>query len=370
MDAASPSSKQIDPWRIAVVGFDHMHAGDQISVIKDHPRALLVGAWDSNPDRMQQVCAELEVPPHLQYGDLDALIAETAPQIAVVCSTTADHRRYVDYFVERGIHVLLEKPLASTVNDARAIVGAAASAPGVLVGVNWPLAWYPVHRTARRLISEGVIGSVLEVHYYDGNRGPLFHTHGKHEVDDAEVANAKASTWWYSAAEGGGSLRDYLGYGATLATWFRDGELPTDVTARTHISPGDEVDEQSVVIASYRSGLSTFQTRWGTFTDPWTHQPYPRCGFVIVGSAGTIASFDYAEAVQVQDNAHPEGQAIPVDELAPGDTGGVPNLIHALDHGLPLEGPVSLEVSMAGHLIVEAAAQSAADQTPVRLDTL
>ena len=39
------------------------------------------------------------------------------------------------------------------------------------------------------------------------------------------------------------------------------------------------------VVARYDLGLSKFETRWGTFTDPWTHQPQPKCGFVVVGTA-------------------------------------------------------------------------------------
>jgi glucose-fructose oxidoreductase len=39
-----------------------------------------------------------------------------------------------------------------------------------------------------------------------------------------------------------------------------------------------EVDEHSVTLARYDCGLSKFETRWGTFTDPWTHRPQPRCG--------------------------------------------------------------------------------------------
>ena len=49
--------------------------------------------------------------------------------------------------------------------------------------------------------------------------------------------------------------------------------------------------------------LSKFETRWGTFTDPWTLQPQPKCGFVIVGSEGTISSYDYEEVIRVQTRA-------------------------------------------------------------------
>jgi len=354
--------------RIVVVGFDHMHAGDQIAVVQSHESTALVGVWDSARDgaRMSAVCDDLDVAAELRFEALDALVEQARPDIAVICSPTSDHLRHVEYFAARGVHLLVEKPFAANLADARAMTELAQSA-GVLLGVNWPLAWFPVHRTAHRLIAAGAIGSVVEVHYYDGNRGPLFHGHAKHELDGSADPAIKATSWWYSAAQGGGSLRDYLGYGTTLATWFRGGEMPIDVTARVHHADGDEVDEQSVVIASYASGLSTFQTRWGTFTDPWTHQPAPRCGFVVVGTEGTLISYDYADHVVLQTRQHPGGVAVPVDTLPLHETGGVANLVHALGSGGELTGPISSQVSLAGQRITEAAQTSARSRRPVPL---
>ena len=85
--------------------------------------------------------------------------------------------------------------------------------------------------TTKRLIDDGAIGEVIEVHFYDGNRGPLYHRADKVVVSDEEVRREKPTSWWYSKAAGGGSLLDYLGYGATLGTWFMNGAAPIEVTA-------------------------------------------------------------------------------------------------------------------------------------------
>jgi glucose-fructose oxidoreductase len=79
---------------------------------------------------------------------------------------------------------------------------------------------------------------------------------------------------------------------------------------------GLEVDEHSITIARYAKGLSKYETCWGTFTDPWTHQPQPKCGFVIMGSKGTIASYDYESIIRVQTQENPQGQEIPVDTIS------------------------------------------------------
>ena len=229
---------------------------------------------------------------------------ETHPDLAILCPATARHADLVEEVAALGVDILLEKPFAASLADADRML-AAVKKSGVRLAVNWPLRWYPSHVTTKRLIDEGVIGDVIEVHFYDGNRGPLYHRADKVVVSDEDVRREKPTSWWYSKAAGGGSLLDYLGYGATLGTWFMNGEAPIEVTAVVDQPQGLEVDEHSIAICRYARGLSKLETRWGTFTDPWTTQPQPKCGFVVVGSEGTISSYDYDAHVGVQTRADP-----------------------------------------------------------------
>lgn len=353
-------------WRVAVLGFDHMHAGDQLRLAAEHPSVELAGAWDDRPSRGRSVLAHLGLPETLLYTDVDEMLQRASPQIVVVCSTTADHVRWVEHLASHPVHVVVEKPFASSLADADRMI-AAMSGTGRTLTVNWPLAWYPPHRTTKRLVGEGVIGEVAEIHYYDGNRGPLKHAHDKREVMTGEDLATKNASWWYQRAAGGGSLLDYLGYGVTLGTWFRDGELPSEVTAVTYIPPGLEVDEQSVVTAAYPGGLSTFQTRWGAFTDPWTVQSAPRCGFIVIGSEGVITSWDYAETITLHTAARPEGEPVAVDVLPAAERDHLGLLIDALERDVPVTGPSSWSISRAGQQIVDAAILSARLRTPVSL---
>lgn len=345
-------------WRIAMVGFSHMHVGDQIRAALEHPRTELVGVWDPTQDLITPVLEDFDLPRSLVFDRLDELMRTAEPEIVIVCSTTADHVALVDELAPYGVHIILEKPFALSVQDADKMIAAVNSGDGTL-SINWPLTWYPSHRTTQRLIAEGVIGRIREIHYYDGNRGPLHHRHDKKVVDVSEDLALKNSSWWYSADNGGGSLLDYLGYGATLGTWFRDGEMPESILAKTFIPQGLNVDEQSVVIGTYSTGLSVFQTRWGTFSDPWDVQPYPRCGFVVVGEQGTILSEDYAEVLKVQTADEPSPRDVSVDEQSLATSGGLAFLVDRLERGLPVDGPSSWEISRAGQVIVDAAVASA-----------
>ena len=187
----------------------------------------------------------------------------------------------------------------------------------------------------------------------------------KQEVSAAEVAAQKPTSWFYRREHGGGSLLDYLGYGATLSGWFNGGRRPLDVTTVVDRPAGLEVDEQSVTVVRYDTGLSVLQTRWGTFTDPWTRQPQPKCGFVIVGESGTIGSFDYESTISVQTRESPAVQIYPSDEVQPPHQNPVQYIVHCLESGTAVEGPLSANLSRLGQRIIDAAVRSAAEQRTV-----
>ncbi|KQU64971.1 glucose-fructose oxidoreductase [Aminobacter sp. DSM 101952] len=353
-------------WRVAGINFDHMHMGDLLREVHQHPDAEIAGIYDSNPERMAAAIANFSIPADRVFTDLDVCIEATRPDLAIICAATAEHADHVERVARHKVHVLVEKPFASSLADADRMI-AAMKPTGRQMAINWPLAWYPSHNTAKRLIDEGAIGEVIEVHYYDGNRGPLYHLADKVEVTPEQVEAAKPTSWWYKKASGGGSLRDYLGYGVTLATWFRNGEKPLEVTSVIDQTPGIEVDQHSITVCRYKSGLSKFETRWGTFTDPWTLQPQPKCGFVILGTDGTISSYDYEPHVTVQTRAHPEAYPVPVDALPVGRRAPVEYVLDCLAKGLPITGPLSPEMSRIGQQITDNAALSAELKRTVEL---
>ena len=353
-------------WKVAGVNFDHMHMGDLLRQVHEHPQAEIVAVCDDDPSRMEGTVRNFGIPAERVFTDVDACIERARPDIVILCPMTGRHGEYVEKVAPHGVHILVEKPMAASLADADRMIAAVETTGKTLV-INWPLAWYPPHVTAKRLIDEGVIGEVSEVHYYDGNRGPLRHIADKVEVGEEEAARRKNASWWYQKAAGGGSLLDYLGYGVTLGTWFHNGRAPIEVTCVVDEPPGLDVDEHSVTIARYDVGLSRYETRWGTFTDPWTHQPQPKCGFVVVGTKGTIASYDYEQTVRVQTGEHPEGQDVPVDTLSAPHRGPIEHLIHVLETGEPVHGPLDPRLCRVGQQIVDTAVVSAREKRTVPL---
>lgn len=354
--------------RIVGIDFDHMHMGDMLRLVCEHAEAEVVGVWHSEPTRPRDVLGRLELPETLIFDDWERCLTESQPTAAVVCSSTANHATWTERIAQRGLDVLVEKPFAASLADADAMIAASTKA-GTRLAINWPLAWYPSHRTTYRLIREGLIGDLINIHYYDGNRGPAHHKMDKIEVTGEELLREKQQSWFYKKEAGGGSLLDYLGYGTTLATWYNGGQRPIEVTGVVDEPAGLEVDEHSLTIARYETGLYKFETRWGTYTDPWTHQPQPKCGFVVCGTHGTISSYDYETTIRVQTDEKPAGYDVPVDALEAPHTDPITYFLHCIDAGTPIEGPLSPVICRIGQQIVDTAFQSAAKKRTLPLVT-
>jgi predicted dehydrogenase len=353
-------------WKVVGINFDHGHMDGLVKMAHEHPQVSLAGVCDEQPARMQGVIKVLGIPPEKVFTDYRKCMETAKPDIAILCPATARHAEWTEKVAPFGAHMIVEKPFASNLAEADRMISAVART-GRLLAINWPLRWYPVHVTTMRLIEEGAIGQPWEVHYYDGNRGPASLMPEVFGSPLSPAGTWKDKHWFYRKADGGGSLLDYLGYGTTLGTWFLKGAAPTEITATADSRPGLEVDDHALVAARYATGLSKYETRWGTFTSPWEKQPQPKCGFVVVGSEGTISSYDYGTSVRVQTRAREEGFNVPVDAPAAPLRNPIEYLIDCLEKGRPVEGPLSPAIARIGQQIVDGARESIRKRRPVRL---
>ena len=351
-------------WRVAGINFDHFHMGDLLRSVHEHPNAELVGISDETPARMEEVAVKFAIPSDRVFADFVTCLETATPDVVVLCPAAARHAEWTEKVARYGVHILMEKPFAGSLAEADRMIEAMAGT-GKQLAINWPLRWMDAHHSAYQLVQGGLIGVVLEVHTYGGNRGPLYH--GADKTQKEPSAEEKAASWFYSKSEGGGSLLDYMGYGATLGTWYLNNRKPIEVQCMTDDPKGLEVNEHAIAIARYETGLSKFETRWGTFTDPWTHQPQPKCGFVLVGAEGTIAIPDYTKELWVQTRDQPAGYPIPVPTIEAPFQNPIQYLIDRLDQDLPVEGPLSVEVSRIGQQIVDTAYQSSKEKRAIPL---
>jgi len=137
-------------FRVVGINFDHMHMGDLLRQVHDHPEAEIAGICDADPARMAAAIANFGLSPDIVFTDPAACMA-LRPDLVVLCPATGDHARYVDLIAPFGANILMEKPFAASLADADGMIAACARA-GVRLAINWPLAWYRTHNTTKRLI--------------------------------------------------------------------------------------------------------------------------------------------------------------------------------------------------------------------------
>ena len=183
-------------YRIAGINFDHFHMGDLLRMAGECPNAEVVGVADENLDRVWPIVERRGIPRDQVFADYRECLEKTKPDLVILCPATAAHADWVEKVAPFGVHLIVEKPFAATLAEADRMI-AAQRKTGELLAINWPLRWVPSHATAKRLVDEGLIGDVIEVHYYNGNRGPLYHLDDKIEVSEKDATAKKASSWFY-----------------------------------------------------------------------------------------------------------------------------------------------------------------------------
>ena len=86
------------------ISFDHMHMGDLLRQVAEHPDAEIAGIFD--PDRKRgwrAAIATFAIPEERVFTDLDACLSQTRADLAIVCSATAEHANTVETIAPHGL---------------------------------------------------------------------------------------------------------------------------------------------------------------------------------------------------------------------------------------------------------------------------
>src|SRR6476646_259079 len=111
-------------WRVAGINFDHMHMGDLLREVFNHPDAEIAGICDKSRDRMTPAITNFNIPDDHVFTDLDECLERTKPDLALVCAATAEHADHVERVAKHKVHVLVEKPFAASIAEADRMIAA------------------------------------------------------------------------------------------------------------------------------------------------------------------------------------------------------------------------------------------------------
>ena len=148
-----------DSIRLGVISFAHGHVLGYCRVIADYDDAQVVAAWDDDHERGQAQAAEFGLD---WMPDLESMLARDDIDAVFVTSPTNQHARHVIAAAEAGKHVLLQKPMALTLEDCDAIIDAL-ERTGVKFSMCYQMRGDPINQKMKALIDEGAVGNVAVI---------------------------------------------------------------------------------------------------------------------------------------------------------------------------------------------------------------
>ena len=338
------------PLRLGMAGLVHGHAAGFLRRYKDRTDLALVGIAEPDRDVAARYAKGFRLEPALIHGSLDEMLDRVKPEAVAAFTNTFDHLAVVEACAKRRIPVMMEKPLAVSVEHARAIERAAESAK-IPVLVNYETTWYPSNRAVWSIAKvQKALGEIRKVVVHDGHRGPK------------EIGVQPEFLAWLTDPKknGAGALYDFGCYGANLMTWLMDDRRPTSVTAVTRQFKPDiypQVDDEATVVLEYPRAQAILQASWN-----W---PFDRKDIEVYGRTGTVKTSGLdGLAVRLEGNREEQRKAPPI--LAPEDD--FLRYFAAVVRGeLKPSGLSSLANNLIVTEILDAARKSAAAGATVRL---
>ncbi|WP_406857548.1 Gfo/Idh/MocA family oxidoreductase [Alsobacter sp. KACC 23698] len=223
----------------------------RIAARLDDRYELVAGALSSTPDRAVRSAQALGLAPDRSYPDFAAMARAEAARpdgIEAVAVVTPNHMHApaAEAFLDAGVHVICDKPLTATLEEARRL-RAKANASGRVFAVTYNYTGHPLVRHARRMIRDGELGAirVIQVEYpQEWLSTPL------------EQTGQKQADWRTDPARSGagGCIGD-IGTHAYQLAHFVSGLAPAQVLAEvTTFVPGRRLDDNVQVLLRYAEG--------------------------------------------------------------------------------------------------------------------
>lgn len=295
---AQGDSAHVKPLRVAIVGLVHTHV-HWILGREKRGDIEIVGIAEPNRQLAESYSKQHGYSMNIVYNTMEEMIEKTKPEAVLAFNTIYDHLKVVEYCAPRGIHVMVEKPLAVSMGHASKMLLLAKKYKIHLL-TNYETTWYGSNEKAGQLINEeGAIGDIRKIIFYTGHQGPV------------EIGCNKEFLDWLTdpVLNGGGALTDFGCYGADITTWLMKGETPLTVSAVTqHIKPElySKVEDEATIVLTYKKSQVIIQASWN-----W---PYSRKEMEVYGKTGIVFCKD-GRNMQIRKTGEKETQPATADAL-------------------------------------------------------
>ena len=331
-------------YRVGVAGMVHDHIWGLAKTFAGCPNATLVAAADPNEPLRTKMQEQHGV--SALYADYGEMLDKEDLDVIVITTENSGAAPIVEAAAAKGIHMVVEKPMAATLGQADRMLNAAEAA-GVQLMVNWATAWRPNIVKALELAGSGAIGQVYNV------RVRMAH-HGPKELGCSEYFYG----WLYDAEKNGaGAFMDYCCYGAAFCRLLLGVPNAVMGAADRLVKENFPVDDNGMVFMFYDTAYASTEASWCQIPD--YHDT------VILGSKGTLVT-DRGKLLIGTEPRKPMEEVDLVEPEAP-KRNGPEYLLHCIETGKTVDGMCSARVGRDAQEILEAALISAREGRRVEL---
>jgi UDP-N-acetylglucosamine 3-dehydrogenase len=266
--------------KVGILSFAHVHAPQYAAVLAALRAADFVGVSDDDPVRGREAADGFGV----RYFDNPRALFEAVDAV-VVCSENRKHPSDSIAALEAGVHVLCEKPICTTIEDARAMIQASEEAARQL-RIAFPVRYLPAVRQAREVVQAGIIGRILAVN--GTNRGQI------------------PGGWFLDPdAAGGGAVMDHTVHVADALRWILGAEARSVYAEVGSFFGGDGIDDGAILTLEFEGGAIA-DGAFATIDPSWSRgEGYPTWGdvtFRFTGSSGVLEVDPFARRLTTFDH--------------------------------------------------------------------
>ena len=268
------------PLRMGIAGITHSHVHGLLGR-PDRGDVQIVGIVEPNTDLARRYSERYGYSMNIVFTSMAEMISRTKPEIVAAFGSIYQHLEIVEACAPAGIHVMVEKPLAVSVEHAQKMK-TLADKYKILLLTNYETTWYPSNQKAYEIgIKNKDIGELRKVVIHDGHEGPQ------------EIGVNKEFLEWLTdpVLNGGGAVMDFGCYGANLLTWLNRGAKPESVLAITQQIKPDiypNVDDEATILLKYPKMQGIIQASWNWPFSRKDMEVYGKTGYIIADNGTDI----------------------------------------------------------------------------------
>ena len=270
--------------RIGILSFDHLHAEIYRENLRNIPDVELVGF---SHEKLEEG-AEFARRSGLNWFRKHRELLASNLNGAIICSETARHRELVQAAANAGCHILCEKPIATNLADAKAMLDAC-TRQGVHFMTAFPMRFASSVTSLRAMVQKGDFGKVL----------------GINGINHSEIPTGHRTWFGNRMMAGGGAVMDHTVHLVDLFRWIFNVEI-SEVYAEINSllrAPEVDVDTAGLMLLTFANGLqASIDCSWSrpTFYPRWGHLKME-----VIGEKGTAVMDGFAEHLTLYSRGAP-----------------------------------------------------------------